>query len=84
MAHLCCSDPYRVPAQAGTHFSVVSGTDEWVPAFAGTYDYSEAADMTRWDMRAMFAAGPARPMLVKAAGACFDPLACRRASQEAE
>jgi hypothetical protein len=84
MAHLRCCHPTEIPAQAGTHFSVVSGTVEWVPAFAGTYDYSEAADMTRWDMRAMFAAGPARPVLVKAAGACFDPLACRRASQEAE
>src|SRR4030088_2116224 len=52
----------EIPAKAGTHFSVVSGAAEWVPAFAGTYDYSEAADMTRWHMRAMFAAGPTRPV----------------------
>ncbi len=28
--------PSGVPAKAGTHLSTVSGSDQWVPAFAGT------------------------------------------------
>jgi len=27
----------QFPAQAGTHSSAFSGSDKWIPAFAGTY-----------------------------------------------